>query len=165
MKLKWSGKNSTTAIAVLFSVMGCFLSGCDDSPKQPGEGFYWYDGYRDLWRFPLQFPFQVIIREKFDFGCIEKYDPAKDIARPSVSSSSVVDDITAISPAKEYAAFRRENDCGVFVYSTEKAIYFDTEAKLAEYVKQSFPNESALRFQSLQQCYDATWKKIKQSRL
>lgn len=135
------------------------LAGCDASPPAPGGKFYTYTGFRDWWRFPLQFPFHVIIIDTFESGNIEKYDAAGDIADPNASSTEIVDDVTAISPAAEYVAFRRKKDWGVLIYRTEETLFFDTDTALISHLRQCFPAEPRPNFQSLELAFRTAWEK------
>ena len=60
MKSVWNGKNKKILFLVIFIGM-ILLPGCYDSPTRPGEGFYSYRGYRDWWRIPLDYPYQIYI--------------------------------------------------------------------------------------------------------
>ena len=66
MKSAWNGKNKKILFLVIFIGM-ILLPGCDDSPTRPGEGFYSYRGYRDWWRIPLRFPYQITMLDTFDY--------------------------------------------------------------------------------------------------
>ncbi len=136
-------------------------AGCDDSPQHPGEGFYSYDGYRDWWRIPLQFPWQIIVIDTFDSGSLEEYDPSQNIADPNVSSHAVLEKrITEVFPAEKYLAFRcGKEEFGVLVYSTKRIVLFHSESELGKYLRQEFPGDAAPKFESLQQCYDEIWEK------
>ena len=70
MKSVWNGKNKKILFLVIFIGM-ILLPGCDDSPTRPGEGFYSYQGYRDWWRIPLRFPYQITLIDTFDYGTLE----------------------------------------------------------------------------------------------
>ena len=60
MKSVWYGKSKLILFLVIFIGM-ILLPGCDDFPTRPGEGFYSYQGYRDWWRIPLRFPYQITL--------------------------------------------------------------------------------------------------------
>jgi hypothetical protein len=59
--------------------------------------FYTYDGFRDWWRLPLVFPYQLVCIDTLDSASLEKYDTKFSVADPNVSSSEVFGDLTRLA--------------------------------------------------------------------
>ena len=157
MKLRWNGVNSIIS-GIVFVLLGVVSGGCDEPPQ---DAFFTYQGYRDWWRIPLKYPYQIIVIDTFNAGTIDKYDEGKDIANPNVTSVTSVADIIAVCPRDEYIIFRRKSDCGIFVYNTAETVLFLTEHELSAYLASHYPNGQTLDFQSLESFYDAAWASLR----
>ena len=126
MRSVWNGKNRLWALLCLVGIALVFLPGCDDAPKRPGEGFFWYPGFRDWWRIPLVFPWQINIADTFDRGSLEKYDFSSSIAE--AENTSFLHDITAFCDAENYWFFKDEkHKFHAFHIRSEKLRRFDAE--------------------------------------
>ena len=124
MKSAWNGKNSRIFLSAILCA-SFFLPGCDDSPARPKADFYSYRGFRDWWRIPLRFPYQITMVDALEYGTLEKYDPASLIADPKCET--VVTDIVAIGYDGKFVAFRRKNidpPFGILIYTSGIVRYF-----------------------------------------
>ena len=73
MKYAWSGKGKNIFLACLAGMILFFLPGCDFGPERPNEGFFYYTGFRDWWRIPLVYPFQIQVIDCFDSGSFTRH--------------------------------------------------------------------------------------------
>ena len=155
MRSAWNGKSRRLALLCLVGVALVFLPGCDDAPKRPGEGFFWYPGFRDWWRIPLVFPWQIHIIDTFDWGDFEKYDPVSLVGEAKTTTS--LDDITAFCDAENYWLFKdKKNNFYAFHIATEKMRKFEAEDELRlflEIKKLSFSG-----WKDLKTLCDERWK-------
>ena len=156
MRSVWSGKNKKNILTGLLCLILAFVPGCDDFPQLPGEGFFSYTGYRDWWRIPLVFPYQITILDSFDRGYLEKYDPSSLVADPR--KETLLSGITAFARSENHWFFKREKDFCVFRIAAGKTEYFKSEADLLEFCRQR-----ALPFpvwQKLKKLYQERWNRI-----
>ena len=160
MKSVWNGKNNQIVFCLTF-IAFIFLAACDDYPLHPGEGFYSYRGYRDWWRTPLSFPYQVTNIDTFDYGTLEKYDPSSLIADPKCEI--LVTGITQITCNGKFAVFRRKTPAqsfGILLFSTSSIKFFDTEKDLTDFLNTNFPSGDLPEMMDLENFYNATWQEI-----
>ena len=165
MKSVWNGKNRTMFPHCLAVILLAFFSGCNDAPKRPGEGFYSYQGFRDWWRIPLRFPYQVGIIDSFDRGLLEKYDPNSRIDDPKCDT--IADNITGIGYHDDFTVFRRDNKekpYGILIYASGETSLFSTETELEMFVKQKFPDTAVPKMTRLDMFYEGRWKTINEIR-
>lgn len=128
----------------------------ETSPKCPANiTFDNYPGFRDWYRFPLQYPYHIIMIDTFDNGTLGKYTGG-DIRNPNVSSKPVISGISAIIRRKEALVFRSTSlngkepiQYGIFFYATGKLEWFKDEPALKSFLKQS----DKLEFDSLEKSY------------
>ena len=116
------------------------LAGCGRMKKFKGneakkpalDPFYTYAGFRDWYRFPLKYPYQVMMVDTWSHGSLERYDGG-DIENPNASSHSVMDGwITHLHLHDDYAFFRNEDGTyGSMQYSTGKVTLYSTEEELS----------------------------------
>ena len=103
---------------------------CKTIPKD----FYTYDGFRDWWRLPLVFPYQLLCIEEIEKARLEKYDPAYPVNDPNKSSSQIISDIIRLKTDNKMLLFESNNDgkvtYGLFKYSTGIQSTFDKEEDL-----------------------------------
>lgn len=138
-----------------------FLPGCDDSPARPKADFYSYRGFRDWWRIPLRFPYQITMVDALEYGTLEKYDPASLIADPKCET--VVTDIVAIGYDGKFVAFRRKNidpPFGILIYTSGIVRYFAAKDELDLFIRSNFPGISLPSMVRLDEFYALMWKMI-----
>ena len=160
MKSVWNGKNNQIVFCLIF-IAFIFLTACDDYPLHPGEGFYSYRGYRDWWRTPLYFPYQVTNIDTFDYGTIEKYDPSSRIADPGCEI--LVTGVTEIGCNEKFAVFRNKDilrPFGILLFSTSSIKFFETEKALADFVNANFPSVDLPAGMDLEKFYHLRWQEI-----
>ena len=159
MKSVWNGKNKKILFLVIFIGM-ILLPGCDDSPTRPGEGFYSYQGYRDWWRIPLRFPYQITLIDTFDYGTLEKYDPSSLIADPKCET--VVENISAIGYDGKFAVFQQRNvekPYGCLIYASGSVRNFATIEELACFIKLNYLDSADFYFRD-QKSLPFEWKAV-----
>ncbi len=125
------------------------LSGCEKAD------FYNYCGYRDWWRFPLKYPYQMLMIDTFDVGNFEKYNGG-DIRDPNNSSEGIIT-VSAIIQQDDCVIFRLPEDkfygneylYAVFYYGSGQLHQFKDESSLKLELKTDLP----LRFQSLEEAF------------
>ena len=130
----------------LFFVFLCLivlLSGCGrlkksggSTPKTPPKPpFYTDRGFRDTYRFPLKYPYEVFMIDNCDDGylAVSQYankDQDSDSADGTLSSIKV-GRIIDLHLHEDYAFFRREDlTYGYLQYSTGEIRLFETEEEL-----------------------------------
>ena len=128
--------------------------------------FYNYDGFRDWYRFPLIYPYQIITIDGFDRGRLEEYIGG-DIRDPNVSSKSVLEgDISAIIRQDDRLIFKLEkadkegNVYGIFDYRSGEVRRFKDTDSLRRELEPGFQ----LQFDSLEKAYDDYWHPAKQAK-
>ena len=162
MKSVWNGKNKKILFLVIFIGM-ILLPGCDDSPTRPGEGFYSYQGYRDWWRIPLRFPYQITLIDTFDYGTLEKYDPSSLIADPKCET--VVENISAIGYDGKFAVFQQRNvekPYGCLIYAIGSVRNFATIEELDRFIKLNYPDTKLPEMMKLEKFYNLMWQAIEE---
>lgn len=102
--------------------------------------YYNYTGFRDWYRFPLEYPYHIIMRDTLETGSLEKFDGG-DIRNPNESSEPVVGGIEAIIPLKTCLIFRLAKTAdsflyGVFFYADGKRLSFDREEEMQRFFLQ-----------------------------
>lgn len=164
---------SLLAIAIIF----CLLSGCGFKKKAkkgasevkelvktvllvdevspecpPNLNFDNYQGFWDWYRFPLKYPYHVIIVN--DLGSIEKFN-GKDIRNPREDADHIVSQVDSLSPQEIFVAFHisekedaTKNKWGILYYESGEVLYFQTKEELLK--KLSLPD---LKFYTLEHLY------------
>ena len=134
-------------MSIIAFTMLFLLSGCEKAD------FYNYTGYRDWWRFPLKYPYQMLIIDTFDVGTFEKYNGG-DIRDPNNSSEGIIT-VSALIQQDDRVIFRLPEDefygngylYAVFYYDSGQLLQFKDEASLKLELKTDVP----LKFQSLEE--------------
>ena len=125
--------------------------------------FYNYSGFRDMDRFPLVYPYHMVMIDTYDCGCLEEYIGG-DIEDSYRSSRPVLSGISAIIQREDSLLFKLEkadkegNHYGIFHYPTKEIRRFKDLDALRGELKPDFP----LDFESLEKAYDNYWKSPKQ---
>ncbi|MBO7327493.1 MAG: hypothetical protein J6W00_01815, partial [Lentisphaeria bacterium] len=155
MKSAWNGKNKIILFLVIFIGM-ILLPGCDDFPTRPGEGFYSYQGYRDWWRIPLDYPYQIHIVDSFEQGYFEKYDPSTLVAE--AKGDVLISEITAFAENDKYWLFKSKKAFSLFDITTQKVQQIDSEKEFLKLLsQQKLPLPV---WKNLAALYKERWKKI-----
>ena len=128
--------------------------------------FYNYDGFRDWYRFPLVYPYHIIMIDTYDRGWLEEYIGG-DIRDPNVYSKSVLEgEISAIIRQDDRLIFKLEkpdkegNLYGIFDYRSGEVRRFKDTDSLRRELEPGFP----LQFDSLEKAYDDYWHPAKQAK-
>lgn len=153
MKFAWSGKSRTLLLSGVIGALCLLLAGCDDAPMRPKEGFYWYRGFRDWWRIPLIYPYQIFIVDSFDHGYFEKYDPSKLVAEGG--GDDLIPDITAFAEAGKYWLFRDEKSWFSFCKADETIEEFHSEEELLAFLGMEV--QSAIKWLDMKALYRKRW--------
>jgi hypothetical protein len=110
---------------------------CDSIPAE----FYTYDGFRDWWRLPLVFPYQLMCIDTRDKAYLEKYDPKHRVSDPNKSSSGVFGDITRIATDNKVLVFERKSTTpasfGILQYESGIRTDFSEEMQMWDAAKQA----------------------------
>jgi hypothetical protein len=155
MKSVWNGKNKKILFLVIFTGM-ILLPGCDDSPTRPAEGFYSYQGYRDWWRIPLDYPYQIYVADSFEQGNFQKYDPSTLVAE--AKGDVLIPEITAFAENDKYWLFKTGKCCFLFDIATQKVQQFNSEKELQDLLAQQ--KRPLPAWKKLAVFYKERWKKI-----
>lgn len=123
------------------------------SPECPPHlNFNNYQGFWDWYRFPLKYPYHVIIVN--DFGSIEKFN-GKDIRNPREDADHIVSQVDSLSPQENFVVFHisekedaTKNKWGILKYESGEVLYFQTKEELLK--KLSLPD---LKFYNLEYLY------------
>ena len=127
----------------LFLGLAIVLTGCgrlkkssgSSSPKPPPmHPFYTYTGYRDWYRLPLKYPYQITTIDQLRAGYLEEHTGG-DIAAGSKSMTGidVGERITHLHLLEDFAVFRKEDGTfGYLEYATGKTTLLPTEAELKQ---------------------------------
>ena len=106
----------------------------------PSE-FYTYDGFRDWWRLPLVFPYQLMCIDTRDSTYLETYDPKHPVADPNKSSSGVFGDIVRLATDNSILVFETkrgtEKSYGMLQYDSETRSDFAEEKEMWAAAKQA----------------------------
>jgi len=78
----------------------------------PAE-FYTYDGFRDWWRMPLVFPYQLMCIDTHDNAYLEKSNSAYPVADPNKSSTGIFGDITRIATDNTILIFETKSGMAI----------------------------------------------------
>ena len=139
------------ALAILLQLSGC------------GEAdFYNYMGYRDWYRFPLKYPYQMEMIDTFDTGIFGKYiggdirDPNKSVEGLLIVSALIQRDdcvIFQLPPEGTPGAADQDRPPGsryaIFRYDSGRLRFFEDEGSLMRELKTDAP----LKFQSLEEAF------------
>ena len=110
------------------------LSGSSSPKPPPMHPFYTYTGFRDWYRFPLKYPYQISTIDQLREGYLEEHTGG-DIAAGSKSMQGidVGGRITHLHPLEDFAVFRKEDGTfGYLEYATGKTTLLPTEAELKQ---------------------------------
>ena len=132
------------------------LSGCGEAD------FYNYMGYRDWYRFPLKYPYQMEMIDTFDIGIFGKYiggdirDPNKSVEGILIVSALIQGDdcvIFRLPPEGTPGAADSDRPPGsryaVFRYDSGQLRFFADEESL----KRESKTDAPLIFQSLEEAF------------
>ena len=122
-------------LVVLLAGCGRLKKSSENNPPKipPKDPFYNCKGFRDWYRIPLKYPYQVIMIDNWDDGSLEKYDGG-NLEDPNRSSHSVMlENIIDLHLHEDYAFFRKEDwTYGYLQYSTGETRLFETEEELKQ---------------------------------
>ena len=110
------------------------LSGGSSPKPPPKDPFYTCDGFRDWYRFPLKYPYQITTIDQLKEGYLEEHTGG-DIAAGSKSMQriDVGGRITHLHPLEDFAVFRKEDGTfGYLEYATGKTTLLPTDAELKQ---------------------------------
>ena len=121
----------------------------DDIRSSIPESFYTYSGFRDWWRLPLVFPYQLMFIDTRDSAYLEKYDPKHPVADPNKSSSGVLGGITHIATDSRTLVFETTSGAatsyGMLQYgSGTRSEYSDEEEMWSAAKKAGYSGENRL---------------------
>jgi hypothetical protein len=96
--------------------------------------FYTYSGFRDWWRMPLVFPYQLMCIDSRDSAFLEKYDPTHSVSDPNNSSSGMFGGITRIATDNRLLVFETKSEgataYGILQYGTGMRTDFGDEKQM-----------------------------------
>jgi hypothetical protein len=105
-----------------------------DSVHSIPESFYTYDGFRDWWRMPLVFPYQLLCVDTRERACLEKYDARYPVEEPNKSSSQLLHGICRLQTDNKVLVFEwMDGDnlkYGLLVYALETQSTFGDEKSM-----------------------------------
>lgn len=154
MKYAWSGKGKNIFLACLTGMSLFFLSGCDFGPERPNEGFFYYTGFRDWWRIPLVYPFQIQVIDCFDSGSFTRHKIPSLVAHSE--STQLLSEITAFCDYGNYWLFKGTESFSVFHIATEKITHFGSGEELERFlVSQKL---STPEWKDLKTLYNERWR-------
>ncbi|OGV52876.1 MAG: hypothetical protein A2017_17085 [Lentisphaerae bacterium GWF2_44_16] len=120
----------------------------------PSINFDNYPGFCDWYRFPLKYPYHVIMADGFEYGRIEKFD-GTDIRNPNNHSNCIVSRVDSLSPLETFVAFHisekedvPKNKWGMLQYESGEVLYFPTKEELFQKL-----SVSDLKFCDLEHLY------------
>jgi hypothetical protein len=103
----------------------------EESLRSIPEAFYTYDGFRDWWRMPLVFPYQLMCVDSKDRAFLEKYDVRYSVDDPNKSSSQLCYGISRLQTDNKVLVFERQEETnmeyGIFVYASATQSAFGDE--------------------------------------
>jgi len=128
----------------------------------PPPEFNSYCGYGNQWRFPLPFPYHIVLHDEPNVGQLCKYNGKGSLAVPDESSTVLASCLTEIAWNNQYAVFKVQPESGTDVfqwcifdlkketiknYVTEKELYAampmgNMELKPLEWFFQKFEQNS-----------------------
>ena len=107
-----------------------------DSVRSIPEAFYSYDGFRDWWRMPLVFPYQLLCVDTKERACLEKYDARYPVEDPNKSASQLLHGICRLRTDNKLLMFEwKEGDnlkYGLLVYASGSQSTFGDERSMWE---------------------------------
>ena len=142
-------------LVLLFGAVFAPLALLFDEPPE-NKTFDKYPGVYDTYRFPLQYPYHIVMIDDFDKGYLEKFD-GTDITSLHASSENILSGISGIIRKEDCLIFRRiRYEYGVFDYRNGETRFFQSEDEL----KRSVGAEE-LPFRSLKESYDDWFRKTR----
>ena len=112
------------------------LSGGSSPKPPPKDPFYTDTGFRDTYRFPLKYPYEVFMIDNWDDGflTVSKYVKDPDSNSEDGAISGILEGkITDLHLHEDYAFFRKEDwTYGYLQYSTGEIRLFETEEELKQ---------------------------------
>ena len=156
MKSGWNGKGKNLFRLGMVCCIVAFFVGCDDYPTRPGEGFYYYPGFRDWWRIPLVYPYQICILESFDRGYFEKYNPSSLVASPN--GNVLISSVTAFAETGKYWLFKDGKNFFSFDIPAERIRRFDSEGALTVFLEEEKLSPPA--WKDLSALYKERWRAV-----
>ena len=154
MKSGWNGKGKNLLRFGMVCCVVAFFAGCDDYPTRPGEGFYYYPGFRDWWRIPLVYPYQIHIVDSFDCGDFTKYDPSSLVADPN--GNVLISSVTAFAETGKYWLFKDGKNFFSFDIPAERIRRFDSEGALTVFLEEEKLSPPA--WKKLSALYKERWR-------
>ena len=111
------------------------LSGGSQPKAQPKDPFYTDTGFRDTYRFPLKYPYEVKMIDNWEDGFLTISELVKDSDMDPYSG--VLDPVGRIIDLhlhEDYAFFRKEDwTYGYLQYSTGETRMFETDEELKQF--------------------------------
>lgn len=112
------------------------LSGGSQPKAPPKDPFYTDTGFRDWYRFPLKYPYEVHMIDTCERGYLAVSEsvkaPDSDSGNGAISGT-LEEKITDLHLHEDYAFFRKEDwTYGYLQYSTGEVRLFETEAELKQ---------------------------------
>ncbi len=96
--------------------------------------FYTYAGFRDWWRMPLVFPYQLMCIDTRNRAYLETYDPAHPVANPNISTKQLFGDIIRLATDNRFLVFERRvgatTSYGMLRYESGEQKTFSEEDEL-----------------------------------
>lgn len=99
--------------------------------------FFTYEGFRDWWRFPMTYPYQVIMCDTFTYGHLERYNGEGAIENGCEVSSGIISKVLRLAWNDHYAVFKvqpnrekRKYQWGTLDFRTGAVRLFDSEAEM-----------------------------------
>ena len=110
--------------------------GKDVKSAIPDE-FYTYSGFRDWWRAPLVYPYQILSCDTINNASICKYDIRYSVDNPNESSSQIIDWVEKLATDNRMLLFKCSHDgvvsYGILHYSDARIERFKSENKMVNY--------------------------------
>ncbi len=98
------------------------------------DAFYTYDGFRDWWRMPLVFPYQLKCINTHDRANVETYNPDYPVANPNKSSQHIFGGVVRLATDNTILVYERRNGAtqvyGILIYATGELTEFNEKDKL-----------------------------------
>ena len=108
------------------------LSGGGSPKTPPKDPFYTDTGFRDTYRFPLKYPYEVKMIDNCDDGYLTVSEFVKD-KDPKSESGIMLGGIIDLHLHEDYAFFRRDDwTYGYLQYTTGEVRLFETEEELKQ---------------------------------